>query len=67
MYRRLAEERDLDLIDLAPLWAEALKGGTQKAGENMLPDGLHPTEAAVAKVALPTIISQAGKILGARC
>lgn len=63
MYRRLAEEMDLDLIDLAPLWAAALEEG----GSGLLPDGLHPTEAAVAKVALPTIAAQAGKILGARC
>lgn len=62
MYRRLAEDMSLDLIDLAPLWAAALKGG-----EDMLPDGLHPTEEAVAKVALPAMIRQAGVIFGGSC
>lgn len=63
MYRRLADDMDLDLIDLAPLWAAALEGGD--AG--LLPDGLHPTEAAVTGVALPTMIRQVGRIFGASC
>lgn len=63
MYRRLAVEMDLDLIDLAPIWAAAL----QDRGVEIMPDGLHPTEAAVTEVALPTVISQVGKIAGASC
>ena len=63
MYRRLAQDMDVDLIDLAPLWAAALAGGD--AG--LLPDGLHPTEAAVTEIALPTMIRRVGKIVGASC
>ncbi len=67
MYRRLAEGMDLDLIDLAPLWAAALEGGADTLPPDPLPDGLHPTEAAVTEVALPAMIAQAGEIVGAGC
>ena len=63
MYRHLAAEMNLDLIDLAPIWAAAL----QDRGAEIMPDGLHPTEAAVAEVVLPMMISQVGKIAGASC
>jgi lysophospholipase L1-like esterase len=46
---------DLGLIDLAPLWAEALTPGRRRA---LMPDGLHPTDAAVAAVALPAMLAQ---------
>ena len=63
MYRRLAAELDLDLIDLAPIWAAALKD----RGGGLLPDGLHPTDEAATEVALPPLVTQTGAILGGAC
>lgn len=54
-YRALAASEDLGLIDLAPLWDRALSPGRRRA---LMPDGLHPTDAAVAEVALPAMIAQ---------
>lgn len=59
-YRSLAAEQGLGLIDLAPIWRAALAEGDARA---MLPDGLHPTEAAVEQVALPVIAAQLGRLL----
>lgn len=59
-YRRLAADRDLGLIDLAPVWTAALATGRSRA---LLPDGLHPTEAAVESVALPVIAAELGKLV----
>jgi lysophospholipase L1-like esterase len=60
-YRRLAAERHIGLIDLAPLWAAA--PGTGQDGALLLPDGLHPTDAAVAHVAFPTLVTELGRRL----
>lgn len=48
------------LIDLAPLWAAALAAGR---GPELLPDGLHPTDAAVAEIALPAMVAEIGRLL----
>lgn len=52
-YRQLVRARGIGLIDLAPLWRDALAGAGDR--RSLLPDGLHPTPAAVATVALPTM------------
>lgn len=59
-YRDLAAGQGLGLIDLAPLWAAALAAGR---GAELLPDGLHPTDAAVAEIALPVMVAQIGRLL----
>jgi lysophospholipase L1-like esterase len=59
-YRQIAETAEVGLIDLAPLWASAMAADT--AG-TLLPDGLHPTEAAVAQVALPAIAELVGDLV----
>lgn len=48
------------LIDLAPLWAAALAAGR---GAELLPDGLHPTDAGVTEIALPVMEAQIGRLL----
>ncbi len=60
-YRRLAAERQIGLIDLAPLWTAA--PATGQDGAPLLPDGLHPTDAAVAHVAFPTLVTELGRRL----
>ena len=60
-YRRLAAERDIGLIDLAPLWSAAPATGPD--GVRLLPDGLHPTDAAVAHIALPSLVTELGRRL----
>lgn len=60
-YRRLAAERQIGLIDLAPLWAAA--SATGQDGAPLLPDGLHPTDAAVAHVAFPSLVTELGRRL----
>lgn len=47
MYRALAVTLDVGLIDIAPDWTGA--GGV------MIPDGIHPTEAATKQIAVPAI------------
>lgn len=59
-YRDLAAGQGLGLVDLAPLWAAALAAGR---GPELLPDGLHPTDAAVAEIALPAMEAQIGRLL----
>jgi lysophospholipase L1-like esterase len=54
-YRAMAAAGDLGLIDLAPLWARALSPDRRRG---LMPDGLHPTDAAVRDVALPAMIAQ---------
>lgn len=60
-YRRLAAARHTGLIDLAPLWAAAPTTGQD--GEPLLPDGLHPTDPAVAGVAFPSLVTELGRRL----
>ncbi len=60
-YRRLAAARHIGLIDLAPLWAAAPVTGQD--GVPLLPDGLHPTDAAVARVAFPSLVTELGRRL----
>lgn len=52
MYRGLAREAGTGLIDLAPRWREALRTADRAT---LIPDGLHPTEAAQAAITLPPI------------
>ena len=59
-YRSLAAAEGLGLVDLAPLWAAALAG---EEGRALMPDGLHPTDAAVAAVALPAMTAGIGRLL----
>ncbi len=60
-YRRLAAARHIGLIDLAPLWAAA--PATGQDGVPLLPDGLHPTDAAVARVAFSSLVTELGRRL----
>lgn len=61
-YRHMAAERDLGLIDLAPLWQAALS--TAPTGRrSLMPDGLHPTAKAVSDVALPELLRQIETVL----
>jgi lysophospholipase L1-like esterase len=52
MYRQLARDEGLGLVDLAPRWQAALRNADPA---RLLPDGLHPTEEAQAAVTLPGI------------
>lgn len=58
-YRQLAADTDIGLIDLAPVWAAAL--GSASDRNALVPDGLHPTEAAVAEIALPVLVDEVGR------
>lgn len=60
-YRRLAAARHVGLIDLEPLWAAAPASGQD--GISRLPDGLHPTDAAVATIVFPTLVTELGRRL----
>ncbi len=63
-YRDLAATQGpgqaVGLIDLAPLWAAALAAGR---GQELLPDGLHPTDAGVTEIALPVMVAEIGRLL----
>ncbi len=52
MYRTMAREADVALIDTTPHWRRALEHGEADAA---IPDGLHPTADAVARIAVPEI------------
>jgi len=58
-YRALAEEKKIGLIDLAPVWHKALEEGRRR----LMPDGLHPTDAAMVQVALPVIRAELGRVI----
>jgi lysophospholipase L1-like esterase len=47
-YRALAASEGVGLIDLEPLWVSGYVAGD-------IPDGLHPTEAAVKRIACPAV------------
>lgn len=64
MYRRLADALPVGLIDLAPIWHAALASG---AARTYLPDGLHPTEAAVTEIALPHLLARTSAVFGSNC
>lgn len=59
-YRELAEERRAGLIDIAPIWQQTLTAGNRRA---LMPDGLHPTDAAMTQVALPVIRAELGRLI----
>ncbi len=52
-YRDVAASEGLRLIDLERIWA-ALPGDSLRRS---VPDGVHPTREAFAKIALPEIVS----------
>ena len=64
MYRELAHEFDLDLIDLAPVWKSALEADS---ADEMLPDGIHPSEDAVKAVAIAPLVERTASLYGLDC
>lgn len=54
MYRSVAKERKLRLIDHTPNW-QALEKSDVAAFQKAIPDGTHPTAAATEKVMLPLL------------
>lgn len=64
MYHALSATRHVHLIDLGPAWDAALRANGAAA---LLPDGLHPTEAAVRAVALPVLVAEVAAMLGLSC
>ena len=61
LYRELAVELDVGLIDLYPRWL-AVRNLTQS-----FTDGLHPTEAAALSVVAPVVTSYLARLLGKDC
>lgn len=60
-YRTLAEERMIGLIDIAPVWDAALAAAPDR--RDLMPDGLHPTNEAVARIALPVMRTELGRLI----
>lgn len=60
LYHEIAQAKSVGLIDLYPVWRNALAGGDR---EHLIPDGLHPAEAAFARVALPVIRERLSRLL----
>ncbi len=52
-YRDVAASEGLRLIDLEPIWAALPRDSLRRS----VPDGVHPTREAFAKIALPEIVS----------
>jgi lysophospholipase L1-like esterase len=52
-YRDVAASEGLRLIDLEPIWAALPRDSLRRS----VPDGVHPTPEAFAKIALPEIVS----------
>jgi acyl-CoA thioesterase-1 len=56
VYRDVARERQLLLIDLEPNWRKVLETDEQ-AFERFVPDGVHPSESGCRKVITPAILA----------
>jgi lysophospholipase L1-like esterase len=61
LYAQLAEAAGAGLVDLDPVWQAALRAGDRRA---ILPDGIHPTAAATARITLPPLAARLGPLLG---
>jgi acyl-CoA thioesterase-1 len=55
VYRTVARERNLRLIDHRPEWNAILKDGGEAAFKRLVRDGVHPSEEANAKIVLPRV------------
>ena len=62
LYRDIAQTKAVGLIDLYPVWRTALAADDR---DRLIPDGLHPTEAAFTRVALPVIRDRLSRLLAA--
>lgn len=59
VYRELASNHDVALVDLAPTWSETLAATDYKV---QLPDGLHPTQTAASRIILPAVLNKIGDL-----
>lgn len=64
LYAEIARARGVGFLDLDPTWRAALAAGDARA---LMPDGLHPTPAAVRQVAVPVLAERLGGLLAAPC
>lgn len=64
LYAELAAQEGIGLIDLDPVWRAALDGGAAAA---LVPDGLHPAPAAVARITGPALLKAIGPAVSAGC
>lgn len=62
LYREIARAKAVGLIDLHAVWRATLAAGDR---DRLIPDGLHPAEAAFVRVALPVIREHLSRFLGA--
>lgn len=62
LYRAIARDNAVGLIDLYPVWARSLAEGDP---DRLIPDGLHPTAAAFRRIALPILRHRLSSALGA--
>lgn len=60
IYRDLAKQRGLLLIDNAPAWQKILKDQGEAAYLKLVTDGVHPTAAAWKEVVVPTVLKTIG-------
>lgn len=60
VYRIVARERNLRLIDHRPAWNAILREGGERAFRKLVRDGVHPSEEANAKIVFPKIARAIG-------
>jgi lysophospholipase L1-like esterase len=60
IYRELARERGLILIDNAPRWRAILDAKGEKSYRQFVPDGVHPINSAYKMVTVPNILGTLG-------
>lgn len=61
LYAQLAAAHGAGFVDLDPAWQAALRAGDRR---EILPDGIHPTAAATARITLPPLATRLGPLLG---
>ena len=64
VYAELAATESTGFVDLDPLWRAALAEG---GGAALLPDGLHPAPAAVARLVTPAMMAAVGPAVSPGC